>query len=152
MAVGAIANEGKMMAPHVLSAIIEDGHQYNTNPQVVGNPISAQTAETLTQMLAKSLEIEASDALVEGYRMSGKTGTAEIPGPYGYVIGLTNASFIGWGPTDDPQFIVYVWLEKPRTSIWGSIVASPIFSEAVEELVVLMNIPPDDIRHKLFVQ
>ncbi len=151
-AVGAIANEGKMMAPHVLSAIIEDGHQYNTNPQVIGNPISAETASTLTNMLATSLEVEASDALVEGYKVAGKTGTAEIPGPYGYVIGLTNASFIGWGPVDDPKFVVYVWLEKPQTSIWGSIVAAPVFSEAVSELVVLMNLPPDDIRQKLTFQ
>ena len=141
-----------MMAPHVLSAIIEDGHQYSTNPQVIGNPISAETATTLTNMLATSLEVEASDALVEGYRVAGKTGTAEIPGPYGYVIGLTNASFIGWGPVDDPQFVVYVWLEKPQTSIWGSIVAAPVFNEAVSELVVLMNMPPDDIRQKLTFQ
>ena len=151
-AVSAIANEGKMMAPHVLSAIIEDGHQYTTNPQVIGNPITAETASVLTNMLATSLEVEASDALVEGYKVAGKTGTAEIPGPYGYVIGLTNASFIGWGPVDDPQFVVYVWLEKPQSSIWGSIVAAPVFSEAVNELVVLLNLPPDNIRQKIEIQ
>ena len=97
-------------------------------------------------MLATSLEEESSDALVYGYRLAGKTGTAEIPTPYGYSMGVTNASFVGWGPADDPKFLVYVWLEKPKTSIWGSIVAAPVFAEAVQELVVLMNIPPDEIR------
>ena len=59
---------------------------------------------------------------------------------------LTNASFVGWGPADDPKFLVYVWLEKPTISQWGSEVAAPIFSNVVEKLVVLMKIPPDNIR------
>ena len=100
-------------------------------------------------MLAVSLEEEASDALVEGYRVAGKTGTAEIPGPNGYVSNLTNASFVGWGPADDPKFVVYIWLEKPKSSVWGSIVAAPVFSQVVQSLVVSMNIPPDTIRQGL---
>jgi cell division protein FtsI/penicillin-binding protein 2 len=67
----------------------------------------------------------------------------------GYSSNLTNASFVGWGPTDDPRFIVYVWLEKPTTSIWGSETAAPLFAEVVEDLVVLMKLPPDDIRRSL---
>jgi cell division protein FtsI/penicillin-binding protein 2 len=145
-AISAAANDGKIMAPHILKAMVSNGRQYNTTPQVIANPIKPETARTLTEMLATSLEEESSDALVYGYRLAGKTGTAEIPTPYGYSMGVTNASFVGWGPADDPKFLVYVWLEKPKTSIWGSIVAAPVFAEAVQELVVLMNIPPDDIR------
>lgn len=148
-AITAAANEGKIMAPHILKSMVSNGRQYNTTPQVIANPIKAETARTLTEMLATSLEEESSDALVDGYRLAGKTGTAEIPTEYGYSMGVTNASFVGWGPVDDPKFLVYVWLEKPKTSIWGSIVAAPVFREAVTELVVLMNIPPDDIRTKL---
>jgi cell division protein FtsI/penicillin-binding protein 2 len=148
-AVSAAANEGLMMAPHVLKAMVTNGHQYDTTPQIIGNPITAETAKTLTDMLAISLEEESSNALINGYRVAGKTGTAEIPTPYGYALWQTNASFVGWGPTDDPKFLVYVWLEKPKTSIWGSVVAAPVFRDAVEQLVVLMNIPPDDIRAKL---
>ena len=92
---------------------------------------------------------EASDALVEGYRVAGKTGTAEIPTPMGYTSNETNASFVGWGPVDDPQFLVYVWLEKPSVSPWGSVVAAPVFRDAVKELVVLLNLPPDDVRRSL---
>ncbi|BCY19179.1 MAG: penicillin-binding protein 2 [Chloroflexi bacterium] len=145
-AVSSLANDGKMMAPHIIQSIVENGRQYNNTPQVIGNPVSAKTARTMTQMLAVSLEEEASDALVEGYRVAGKTGTAEIPSPQGYVSNLTNASFVGWGPVDDPRFVVYVWLEKPKSSQWGSIVAAPVFSQVVQSLVVSMKLPPDSTR------
>ena len=148
-AISAIANDGKMMAPHILKSMVSNGRQYNTSPQVISTPITAETAHTLTEMLAVSLESESSDALVDGYRVAGKTGTAEIPTEYGYSLGVTNASFVGWGPTDDPKFLVYVWLEKPKASIWGSIIAAPVFRDAVSELVVLMNLPPDNIRANL---
>jgi cell division protein FtsI/penicillin-binding protein 2 len=148
-AISAVANDGVIMAPHVLKSMVSNGRQYNTTPQILANPISAETAHTLTAMLAVSLESESSDALVEGYRVAGKTGTAEIPTPNGYSLNQTNASFVGWGPVDDPKFLVYVWLEKPSASIWGSVIAAPVFRDAVSQLVVLMNIPPDDIRAKL---
>jgi cell division protein FtsI/penicillin-binding protein 2 len=149
-AVSAFANEGKMMTPRILLSMQKDGREYRTQPQVAGIPISVETARTLTNMLAISVEVESySNAVVEGYRIAGKTGTGEIPTPFGYTSNVTNASFVGWGPLDDPQFIVYVWLEKPKTSIWGSEVAAPVFREVVESLVILMNIPPDDIRMQL---
>jgi len=148
-AISAVANEGKMMAPHIVRSIIENGEQFNNEPRLLGMPIKKETAQTLTDILSRSLEEEASDALVEGYRIAGKTGTAEIPTPYGYSSSATNASFVGWGPVDDPQFLVYVWLEKPTSSPWGSIVASPVFRQVVERLVVLMDIPPDRIRKAL---
>ncbi|MDO9130523.1 MAG: penicillin-binding transpeptidase domain-containing protein, partial [Anaerolineales bacterium] len=87
--------------------------------------------------------------LLPGYRLAGKTGTAEIPTTGGYLDNVTNASFIGWGPLDDPKFMVYVWLEKPKTSIWGSEVAAPVFKQVVERLVVLLGIPPDNVRLQL---
>jgi len=149
MAVSALANEGKMMAPHMLHAMVNNGRQYDTPPQVVGTPIKPETARTITQMLSRSLESESSDALIEGYRVAGKTGTAEIPTEYGYSSDLTNASFVGWGPIDNPRFLVYVWLERPRASIWGSVVAAPVFRDVVKSLVVLMDIPPDEIRQQL---
>jgi cell division protein FtsI/penicillin-binding protein 2 len=148
MAISSVANQGKMIVPHVVRSMINNGHQYNISPQVVGMPISAKTARQLTEMLATSLEVESSDALVEGYRVAGKTGTAEIATPTGYSGNLTNASFVGWGPADDPRFLVYVWLEKPTTSPWGSVVASPVFKEVVERLVILMDLPPDHVRQR----
>ncbi len=148
-AIAAVANDGKMMAPHVVKAYIQDGHQYDISPRLIRQVIKPETAHTLTEMLANSLENEASVALVEGYRVSGKTGTAEIPGPGGYESSVTNASFVGWGPSDDPKFIVYIWLEKPTSSPWGSVVAAPVFSEVVSELTVLMKLPPDSVRQQM---
>jgi len=149
VATAAIANDGKLMAPHIVRAVVNKGQQFDTQPRVVGMPISTKTANTLTEMLSRSLVDEASDALVEGNKVAGKTGTAEIPTPYGYSSNATNASFVGWGPIDDPKFLVYVWLEKPTSSPWGSIVASPVFRDVVQRLVVLMQIPPDEVRKKL---
>ena len=149
-AISALANDGKMMAPHVMHSYVQDGRQYEFKSIVLGNPVSAETARTVTEMLAQSLEQEASNALVPGYRVAGKTGTGEIAkGAEGYSTNLTNASFVGWGPVDDPRFIVYVWLQEPTSSPWGSVVAAPVFSEVVQKLVVYLNLPPDDIRLQL---
>src|SRR5215217_4824107 len=149
MAASSIANDGKMVTPHVLYSMLRDGHQYNVPSQVAGTPIGTETAHTLNQMLATSLEQESSQALLPGYRLSGKTGTAQIPTDYGYDAFHTNVSFVGWGPTDDPQFMVYIWLEKPSTSIWASETASPVFSKVAEQTVILLNIPPDAVRGQL---
>jgi len=149
MAASAIANGGNMVQPHLLYATVENGIQQNKHYEVVGNPISPQTAKTMNEMLATSLEKEASLATVPNYRVAGKTGTAQIPIFGGYDPSFTNASFIGWGPVDDPKFMVYIWLEKPKSSTWSSEVAAPIFKEVAEKLIVLMGIPPDQIRHQL---
>jgi cell division protein FtsI/penicillin-binding protein 2 len=146
MSVSAVANNGKMVTPHVLYSMIRDGHQYNVPSQYAGSPIRPETAQTLSQMLAVSLEQESSQALLPGYRLAGKTGTAQIPTEYGYDAEHTNASFIGWGPVDDPQFMVYIWLQRPDTSIWASETAAPVFSKVAEQTVILLNIPPDVIR------
>lgn len=146
----ALANGGKMAYPHVLYGMVSNGHQYNTPTQTLGTPISPQTARTISEMMALGLENGESVARVDGYRIAGKTGTAQIPGPDGfYDPTKTNASFIGWGPVDDPKFLVFVWLEKPTSSSWAAFVASPVFHNVVEKLVVLMGIPPDDIRHQI---
>ena len=149
MGVSSLANDGDMVIPHIVHGVVDRGRQYNTSTQIAGKPISEETAHTLTEMLAVSLEEEASSALVEGFRVAGKTGTAEIPTEYGYTSAQTNASFVGWGPVDDPKFIVYIWLEKPSSSIWGSVVAAPVFKEVVERLVVLMDLPPDLVRKSM---
>ena len=146
MAVSAIANDGRMVTPHVLYAMLRDGHQYNVPSQYAGSPISAETAGTLNEMLSISLQEESSQALLPGYRVAGKTGTAQIPTEYGYDAFHTNASFIGWGPVDDPQFMVYVWFQKPSTSIWSSETAAPVFAQVAEQTVILLNIPPDIVR------
>ena len=148
-AISAIANDGIIMTPHLVKSVVDRGQQYDISPQMINAPISSETAQAMTEMLTFSLEEEASMALVDGYQVAGKTGTAEIPTETGYTSTLTNTSFVGWGPSDDPKFLVYVWLEQPTISKWGSEVAAPVFSDVVKKLVVIMNIPPDDVRLKV---
>ena len=151
-AISSVANEGELMKPHVLKAIIQDGKQYNTSPQVMSVPIKPETAKIMTSMLVESLKEESSLALVPGYSIAGKTGTAEIPVEGVYGIDLTNASFVGWGPADDPQFLVYVWIEKPGSSPWGSIVAAPVFSSITQDLVKYLDIPPEETNQTLIAK
>ena len=124
---------------------------YTAKPKILGNPISREVANTLTDMLTASLQTETSHskALVDGYKLAGKTGTAQIPMPYGYDTERTMASFIGWGPVDQPRFIIYVKLDAPQTSQWGSSTAAPTFAKMVERLVIHMEIPPEEIRQRL---
>ncbi len=145
-AVSAIANKGRMVRPHVLRSIVSDGQQVDIAVEPVGMPIRPETARLLSEMLATSLEREASLALVPGYRVAGKTGTAQIPVEGGYSFTETNVSFVGWGPVDDPRFIIYVWLERPSVSIWAGETAAPVFSEMAQRVVVLLDLPPDAIR------
>ncbi|GAB1469488.1 penicillin-binding protein 2 [Chloroflexota bacterium] len=151
-ATSAVANNGRMVIPHVLYAMLRDGRQYEVPDQFGATPISEQTADTLSEMLAVSLESEASLSLVPGYRVAGKTGTAQVPVNGVYDGSQTNASFIGWGPVDDPQFMIYVWLETPTTSTWGSETAAPVFAEMAQRTVILMDIPPDNIRQQFAIK
>jgi cell division protein FtsI/penicillin-binding protein 2 len=148
-AVTAVANEGVMVQPHVVRVVVGPEGEYWPKTTILGRPISAETAKTITQMLTQSLAGETNFADVIGYELAGKTGTAQIATDYGYDPKWTVASFIGWGPVVDPKFMVLVRLDKPQTSPWGSVVAAPVFREVVKRLVVMLDIPPDLVREQL---
>jgi cell division protein FtsI/penicillin-binding protein 2 len=147
--VGAIATQGVMVQPHVVLEVVGPDGIYWPKTTVLGQPISRETAQTLTDMLAKSLSGETNFAHVAGYQLAGKTGTAQIPGEFGYDPRWTVASFVGWGPVREPEFLVFVRVDKPQTSPWGSVVAAPVFREIVERLVIMLEIPPDSIYEGL---
>ena len=142
-AVSAIANDGFMVQPHVVRQVVGPQGVFAPKTTILGQPISTDTARLLTEMLAISLEGETSHASLPGYRIAGKTGTAQIAGEYGYDPRWTIASFIGWGPIPNPRFMILVKLDKPESSPWGSVVAAPVFQDLAERVVVLLNIPPD---------
>ena len=145
-AVAAIANDGQLMKPYIVDRIINSEHDILVNPTVARRAVSQETAHTLTSMLVTALERSKSEALIPGYRIAGKTGTAEIPVPGGYHPTLTLASFVGYLPADDPQVLVLVIIDRPTVSRWGSKTAAPAFKRIAEQLVVLMDIPPDNVR------
>ncbi len=97
-------------------------------------------------MLVEALQRADAKALVPGYQVAGKTGTAQIPVPGGYHPTLTLTSFAGYLPADDPQVLILVIIDRPTTSRWGSQTAAPTFRSIAEQIVVMLNIPPDDVR------
>jgi cell division protein FtsI (penicillin-binding protein 3) len=97
-------------------------------------------------MLSEAIVTESTNkAIVPGYRIAGKTGTAQIP-----IAGIldprwTIASFAGYLPADDPRFAILVKLDKPQTSEWGSQVASPVFASVAKQVVSMVGLPPDKL-------
>jgi cell division protein FtsI/penicillin-binding protein 2 len=144
--VAAIANDGLLMQPYVVDRMVAGEREVKVQPAVVRRAVSNETAQTLTEMLVAALLEANSEALLPGYRLAGKTGTAEIPIPGGYHPTLTLASFAGYLPADDPQVLVLVIIDRPTSSRWGSKTAAPTFRRIAEQLVILLDIPPDEVR------
>lgn len=151
-AVAAVANHGVMMQPHVVGETVREGVHHPVTPRPVRDPplgqvISAQAADQLKEMLAQAVEREVKLAQVPGYRIAGKTGTAQIARPGGfYDPDKTIASFVGFFPVDEPRVIILVKLDEPTSSPWGSLTAAPVFKTLAERLAVLLEIPPDEVR------
>lgn len=155
-AISAMANDGVIMQPHIVREIRYNGQVQKIVPTEIGRPVSAETARTITDMLATSVSIEVEDMLteelLEKIKFAGKTGTGEIAiEGLGYVSETANASFVGWGPVDDPQFIAYVWVQEPtKGSIWGSQVSAPLFSDIILDIYPYMRLPDDRTRQCLY--
>jgi len=145
-AVAAVANRGLLMKPYVVEQIVDGQDVIVTQPTVVAQVVSEQTAEQLTVMLVEAVQRGAELAVVPGYDVAGKTGTAQIPVGGHYDPEFTIASFVGYAPAYDPRFIILVKIDKPRLDPWGAEVAAPVFRTIAERLFVLLDIPPDRVR------
>jgi len=144
-AVAAIANNGKRMEPQVVAAVqTPDGQTIPIQPKEIDQPISATSAQVMTQiMLDSANEGEAAFARLKGYDIAGKTGTASIPVAGHYDPTKTIASFVGFGPTEDPKFVMLVILDEPSASIWGSETAAPVFYAVAKDILTYYGIPPN---------
>jgi cell division protein FtsI/penicillin-binding protein 2 len=148
-AVNAIANGGLMMQPRVVRQIVDGDQVYNSQPTVLGRPISSEAAAQVTNMMVQVVANGLDNAAtLPGYTIAGKTGTAEIATPFGYESNSSIVTFVGFLPADDPQISVLVRLDRPR-DYWASLVAAPVFQRLAERLVVALSIPPDDARRAL---
>lgn len=142
-AVSAIANSGKLYQPQIVKKIFEDSRTISIEPVKRGNPISGSTAKKVTEMMVEAVEKgEAKWARPKGYRIAGKTGTAQIPIAGHYDPEKTIASFVGFAPADNPKFAMLVSLKEPKTSPWGSETAAPLWFEIAKEIFRLWEIPP----------
>lgn len=143
-AVNSIANGGARMKPYVVQKVkTETGKVVEIEPEVLNNPISSATSEAVKWIMVNSVERgESQWTKLPGYRVAGKTGTAQIPVAGRYDPNKTIASFIGFFPAEDPKVTMLVLVDKPRTSIYGSETAAPIFFDIARKLVNYYNIEP----------
>ncbi len=148
VATAAIANEGRMMYPYVVAErLYADGRRVSIVPRQAGQPISPQTARALSELMARAVEQEVPQAQIPGYRIAGKTGTAQIPVEGGYDPEAIIASFVGFGPLPDPQLLIFVKLDRPHVPAdmrWGSQTAAPVFRRVASRLFTLLRIPPSE--------
>jgi cell division protein FtsI (penicillin-binding protein 3) len=139
-----VANDGVRMTPTLYAGSRAPGGELVAAPREEGKRvISAATADTLLRMMeaVTGEEGTGTTAQVPGYRVAGKTGTAQI-----FERGATRymASFIGVAPADDPRYTVGVFLKDPRSSIFGGVVAAPVFSDLMGYTLQKMDVPPSE--------
>ncbi|HEY0218058.1 MAG TPA: penicillin-binding transpeptidase domain-containing protein [Cellulomonas sp.] len=143
-----IANDGVRIAPHLIKGwTAADGTYTAAAPAAATQVVSKETADTVMTMLESVVDDgTGSTAAIPGYRVAGKTGTAQnfSGGP-----GIT-ASFIGVAPADDPAIAVSVVLHNPRTSEWGGTVAGPVFSDVAGYALTELGIAPSGADATLF--
>lgn len=143
-AVAAVANGGTLMTPEIVKSIDGDGGIHQNVPVSDGRIMSQITAHTLTNMLVHSaVGGEAAAALIKGYNIAAKTGTANIPSPSGgYIPGATIASIVGYAPAFHPRFVALVIIRHPRDTLYGSVAAAPVMHNLFSELFMHYNIAP----------
>lgn len=143
-AASAIANGGNLMEPRLVKSLIDrDGNVINDfKTKVKGNPISQETSETLLQILESVVsEGTGSKAYYPGYRIGGKTGTAQKVIDGRYAAGKYVASFLAIAPTDNPEVVVLVIIDEPSTGIYyGGQIAAPVAGEVTKEILDYLEI------------
>jgi cell division protein FtsI (penicillin-binding protein 3) len=146
-AVSAIANGGALMKPFIVEQIhTTQGDQvWSREPEIRRYPIGHRTAQTLTALLENVVERGTGrQAAIRGYRVAGKTGTAQKFDPNTGTYSSTKfiASFVGFAPVEDPQFVMLVVIDEPKGPAWGGAVAAPVFREIGEQVLRHLKIPP----------
>ena len=150
--VNVIANNGQMMQPHIVLRRVRGDTVFKAAPFAMRAPISADTAHQMRDVLVEVVSKtngEGHPAMVRGYTIAGKTGTAQLYNPdiLAYDPILQEATFVGFLPADEPRVSILIKLDKVNK--YASETAAPAFAELVKRLVVLMNIPTDAERQKL---
>lgn len=138
MAYSAFANKGVLMRPYIVDEIHDEFGRIveKTEPVVIRRAIRPETIRQLMPAFEGVVTESgtAEFARVEGITIGGKTGTAQkfIDGRYQ---ARYRASFIGFFPTDQPQYVVLVLLDEPRTSIYGGFISGPIFRQIASRIM-----------------
>ena len=154
LAYGIIANDGVRMPPHLGAGLIEaNGNEVNIEPTSGHRVISTKTAQVMRVLLREVVSEEqgtGGSADVPGYEVGGKTGTPRVVGTDGVympsnVSSSYHGSFVGFAPGRDPEFVVLVRIENPDSGqYYGGVLAAPVFSDVVGQLMAQHGIAPDD--------
>lgn len=144
-AVAAVANDGMLMTPQLVREVrdAEGKVVQRMETQPVRRVISEETARVLKEQL-ENVVVNGTgrNAFVEGYRVGGKTGTAQVVGDGGYVSGKYVASFAGFAPADDPRIVALVMVAEPQGGMYyGSQVAAPAFQAVARDVLRYLRIP-----------
>jgi cell division protein FtsI (penicillin-binding protein 3) len=148
-AFAALANGGTLMQPRLVRAVLDEtGREARRfEPTAVRQVVSPPTARLLTRLLVRVVEDgTGTRAAIPGYKVAGKTGTAQKLDPetrrYSQAAGVL--SFVGFAPADEPRFVMLVLLDEPRTERWGSQAAAPVFAAIGREILRYLDVPPHD--------
>ena len=144
-AVSTVANGGYLMESHVVRFIKDENSSFEIKPKIIRQVLKNSTAQTIKEMMVKAVdEGEAKFFKPKGFRIAGKTGTAQIPVAGHYDPNKTIASFVGFAPADDPKFIMLVRYDQPTASIYGAETAAPTFFEIAKQLFYYYKIAPTE--------
>lgn len=145
-AIGALANGGVLLEPQIVKEFRDSsGKVLKQREKQVRQVISKDAAKEIKEMMIEAVKYgEAKWAAPKGYRIAGKTGTAQIPVSGHYDEDRTIASFVGFAPADDPKFVMLVVVNEPKTSQWGSETAAPLFFQIAKDIFSYLGISPSN--------
>jgi len=148
-AVSAIANDGVLMKPYVVAEVRDQKGQHVKEilPQVKRRVVSPATARTLTTIMEGVVTSgTGAKAAIPGFRVAGKTGTAQKVDPRTgtYSSALSIGSFVGFVPADAPRLAIIVVVDEPQGEAWGGVVAAPVFRRVGEQVMTYLGVPRDD--------
>ena len=143
-ATAAAVNGGNYYVPRLLkSVILSDKKQVYNKPVLKFNPISEKASALLAQMLEGVVtEGSGKKAFIEGYRVGGKTGTAQKYEDGHIASGKYISSFVGFFPADKPQYLALIIVDEPQGTYYGSSVAAPVAREIFQDIINIKNLKP----------
>lgn len=147
-AICAIANGGELLKPYIVDHVVLPNGEVirQGKKQVVRRVISEEVASEMRTMMEKVVsEGGGKTARIPGYKIAGKTGTAEKLSEYGgYAAGVYIASFVGFVPSDHPQYAMIIMLDSPQGAFYGSQVSAPVFRDTLQQILVAQGIQPNN--------
>lgn len=144
-AISTIANGGNLVGPQVVDKLSSVGWEEDLSPEPAKRVISKEAADKITAMMIDAAKNgEAKWTSLRGFSVAGKTGTAQIPISGHYDAEKTIASFVGFAPASDPEFVMLVTLKEPKTSTWASETAAPLWYSMAKDIFMYMGIQPEN--------